>query len=48
MNNIKIIKLENIRVIAKVKTELTTTFEVVGMRLINFYLGLKVHKDFQK
>lgn len=39
---------KNTGVITRVKTELTANFEMMDIRSINFYLGLKVDKDCQK
>lgn len=39
---------KNSRVISRVKKKLTTTFEMVDMGLISFYIGLKVSKNREK
>lgn len=44
-NNNKIMDPKDIEVIAKVKIKLTTVFEMVNIRLISFYLGLKIKQD---
>lgn len=41
-------ELKNMRVIVKVKIELATAFDIVDIRSISFYLGLKVEKNCQK
>lgn len=48
LDDIKIMGPQNIGVIAKVKMELTTAFDIVNMGLISFYLGFKVERDCQK
>lgn len=40
--------LRDIEVITKVKIELITTFKIVNIGPINFYLGLKVNRNHQK
>lgn len=35
-------------IIEKVKTEITSTFLMIDMRPINFYLGLKIKQDQKK
>lgn len=48
IDDIKIIRPKSTRIIAKIKTKLTAAFEMVDIRLICFYLGLKINKDCQK
>lgn len=48
VNDIKIIGSENIKVHTKVTIELITTFEMLDIRSISFYLGLKVDKNCEK
>lgn len=45
VNNIKIIRLKNIKVIAKIKIEPTIAFNIIDIRLFSFDLGLKVEKN---
>lgn len=40
--------LKNIKVIARVKIKQIAASEMVDMRLISFYLGLKIHKNCEK
>lgn len=42
VNHIKTIKPEKNKIIDKVKRKLTMAFEIIDMRPISFYLGLKV------
>lgn len=48
IDNIKIMGPKNTGVIARINAQLTVNFEMVDMRLISFYLVLKVDKDYQK
>lgn len=47
INDIKHIGSKGIGVIAKVKLKLTTTSEMVDIRLISFYLRLRVDKNYK-
>ena len=42
---IKIIRPKNIEIIVKVKIKLIIAFKIVDIRLISFYLSLKIDKD---
>lgn len=48
MDNIKIIRIKNIKVISGIKIKLISTFKIVNIRLISFYLGLKINKNCKK
>lgn len=48
MDDIKIMGAKNSGVISQVKEKLTSAFEMVDMKSINFYLGLKVSRDYEK
>lgn len=41
-------RLKNIEIIFKVKIKLILTFKIVDIKLINFYLGLKVDGNCEK
>lgn len=45
VDDIKIMRPKGSGAIEKVKRELTTAFEIVDLRLISFYLGLKVERN---
>lgn len=48
IDDLIIIGPKNIDVIARVKIELPTAFDMIDIELISFYLGLKVEKFCQK
>lgn len=45
VDNVKIINVKRSSHIEKVKEKLVTAFEMVDIRPISFYLGLKVEKN---
>lgn len=47
-DEIKIIALKNLGIIIKVKIKRITVFKKEDIRLINFYLNLKVNRNCQK
>lgn len=48
VNDIKIMVLKETGFIEKVKEKLTTIFQIVNIRLISFYLGLRVNRNREK
>lgn len=48
VDNIKIIRSKNIKIIARVKIKLTTIFDMIDIGSISFYLGLKVKRNYYK
>ena len=48
MNDIKVMGVKGSVHIDRTKRELAAAFEIVDMRSISFYLGLKVERDGQK
>lgn len=47
VDNIKVIGIKESSHIKKVKHKLVTVFEIVDIRPISFYLGLKIKRDSQ-
>lgn len=48
VDDIKVIRVKKFSYIERVKQELATTFKIVVIGPINFYLGLKMEKDRKK
>lgn len=48
INNIKIIAAKNINIIAQVKSKLALVLSIINIRLISFYLGLKIEHNQNK
>lgn len=48
IDDIKIMGAKIFKVISQVKKELTAAFEIVDIRPINFYFGLKVSQNLEK
>lgn len=48
VTNIKIMGIKKIEKIIKIKEKLAARFLIVELRLINFYLGLKIEKNQEK
>lgn len=48
VNNIKIMVPKKSKIIEKVKAKLTVVFFILEMRLIGFYLGLKIDQNRDK
>lgn len=48
VDNIKIVGLESNKIITQVKIDTTTEFEIVDIRSISFYFGLRVSKNSKK
>lgn len=48
VDDIKVMEVKRSGHIEKVKKKLAATFKIVDMGSINFYLGLKVERDYQK
>lgn len=48
INYIKVMDLKRLSQIVKVKIKLFTTYEIIDIRLISFYLVLKREKNYEK
>lgn len=48
MDQIKIMRVKNSEIVKRVKQKLTTPFEIVDIRPISFYFGLKIDRDREK